>query len=287
MTEALLMSKTIGNVTEVVVVLGKRLVDSQLTAEGRSRIEALAHLLPQLNSGSFAVIFCGGRLANQQISEAQAMFDYLTTQFPLSAKCIRQGRVLLEDQSTTSVENIANASAELIKSRLCSVDDPVKVMLLSNDYHIERILEIEQLMPEQGLLNRLKINAQQVGLKLVVPLQRRQHILARYPHQTVLGDAFLLVDQLTTYRVYMEGVVGGVFQGSLTQVRAQPYAVAMGAIKQLFELAVMQQYVSTLGRLREIIEQTPVGINIEQLTPLLAEFNQLLLKLNRRIDPEC
>ncbi|WP_205742192.1 hypothetical protein, partial [Halomonas marinisediminis] len=72
-------------------------------------------------------------------------------------------------------ENIANASAELIESRLCVAGSPVTVRLLSNDYHIERIIEIERLMPEQGLLNYLKLEAHKVGLELVVSLDEAQH----------------------------------------------------------------------------------------------------------------
>ncbi|MBA5760771.1 YdcF family protein [Vibrio sp. 404] len=280
------MDETIENVTEVVVVLGKRLVDNQLTAEGRSRIETLARLLPELNCDALAVIFCGGRTPDQEVSEAQAMLSYLTTHFPKSAQCIKPGRILLEDRSTTTIENIANASAELIESRLCVVGSPVTVRLLSNDYHIERIIEIERLMPEQGLLNYLKLEAHKVGLELVVSLDEAQHIVATYPNQTSLGKAFLLVDQLTTYRVYLEGRVAGVFQRSLMEVREQPYQVAVIALEQLLNLPVMRQHTATLLRLREIIEQSTLSLDSLQLEQLLVEYNQRLLALNRSTDPE-
>lgn len=286
MTAPLMMDETIENVTEVFVVLGKRLVDNQLTAEGRSRIETLARQLLELNCDALAVIFCGGRTSDQEVSEAQAMLSYLKTHFPKSAQCIKPGRVLLEDRSTTTIENIANASAELIESRLCAVGSPVTVRLLSNDYHIERIIEIERLMPEQGLLNHLKCEAHKVGLELEVSLDEAQHIVAAYPNQTSLGKAFLLVDQLTTYRVYLEGRVAGVFQRSLMEVREQPYQVAVIALEQLLNLPVMRQHTATLLRLREIIEQSTLSLDSPQLDRLLVEYNQRLLALNRSTDPE-
>lgn len=286
MIAELLMNKTIGNVTEVVVVLGKRLVNSHLTEEGGSRIEALAKILPSIDTHNLVVIFCGGKLENQYISEAQAMVDYLDEQFPEDAKCLINSQILIEDQSTTSVENFSNACSELIKSKLCVVDIPVNVRLVSNEYHIERIIKIEQLMPEQGLLNDLKTNAEKFGLKLNVSLDIAQHITAIYPHKTRHGEAFLLVDQLTMYRVYLEGVVGAVFRRSLNEVREQPYVISVVALEQLLTMEIAQQHIHTLLRLRAIIEQTPASIAIHRLSPLLVEFNQLLLTLNRCIDPE-
>ncbi|MGF1910822.1 YdcF family protein [Vibrio kasasachensis] len=286
MTVDLLMNKTIGNVTEVVVVLGKRLVNSHLTEEGRSRIEVLAKVLPSLATRNRVMIFCGGKLENQYISEAQAMVDYLDEQFLEDAECLIDSQILIEDQSTTSVENFSNACSELIKSKLCVTDIPVNVRLVSNEYHIERIIKIEQLMPEQGLLNGLKKNAEKVGLILNVSLDITQHITAAYPHKTLCGEAFLLVDQLTIYRVYLEGVAGDVFRRSLSEVREQPYMISVVALEQLLTMEIALQHLNTLLRLRAIIEQTPASISVHRLIPLLAEFNQLLLVLNRGIDPE-
>ncbi|MGU3846940.1 YdcF family protein, partial [Vibrio diabolicus] len=60
----------------VVIVLGKRLVNSRLTVEGVTRVEALSNVIASLPTERTAIIFCGGLTQGQRISEADAMYSY-------------------------------------------------------------------------------------------------------------------------------------------------------------------------------------------------------------------
>ncbi len=273
------------NITEVILVLGKRLVDSQLTEESLSRVTTLVQELKTRTSSSYVLIFCGGRLEGQLISEAEAMFQAFVTQWPEWANYLPQTQVLIESRSTTTVENIANASSELIKSGLCQSRQHVNVRMCSNDYHIQRIFDIERLMPEQGLLNRLTERARQAGLFLTVPLDVSQHITVPYPYQTQDGEAFLLIEKLTYYRIYLEGLESGVFNRSLEQVRTEPMRITLDALQQLKAHPLLRQELPVLERFEQIIQQTDASANYAD-GALLNEYNQRLLDLNRRFDPE-
>ncbi len=286
MASTILSDLTLGSVTDVVIVLGKRLVSSQLTAEGISRLNELAAQLPRLQHNKMAIMFCGGKLAEQHISEAAAMFQYLDSHYPDSLRWAKAEQLLIEDQSTTSVENLLNAADKLIASQLCQKGERVRVRLASCDYHIERILEIEALMPEQGLIGQFKRRASKVGLAIDMSLEPEQHIAATYPHLCERGKAFLLIDQLTTYRVYLEGVKGQVFERPLVEVRREPYQRAIQALQDLMVLDIGGQYQHELERIRTIIELTPATTPVRDVVPLLEELNQILRWLNRQIDPE-
>ena len=277
---------SLGSVKQVVLVLGKRLADNRLTEEGRLRVDALAEFMRVLDLSETAIIFCGGIAPGQHISEAQAMVARFKTHYPMLVQLIPARHLILEDRSRNTVENIENAASELIASGLCTSDQVIQFTLLSNDYHLNRILDIQTLLPEQGLLTVLKQRCQQAGLQMVIALDCSQHCLVTYPHCGEQADAFLLADELTTYRVYLEGVVKGVFTRSLESVRAQPHEVAEDAIKKLLLLGCCQQYHTQINRLREIIKATPVVCPVSDIVPLLNEFHLLLTQLNRNLDPE-
>lgn len=83
------------------------------------------------NKECFAVP-CGGCFRpEQKKSEARIIADYLIEQG------IDEGRIILEDKSTTTVENFEFAS-EIIKTHSGKDISGVKVAFLSSDYHIYR-----------------------------------------------------------------------------------------------------------------------------------------------------
>ena len=287
MTTQLSSDVSLGNVKQVVLVLGKRLADNKLTEEGRSRVDALVKMLCLFDLSETAIIFCGGVASRQTASEAQAMAARFNTQYPLLVQSIPAGHLMLEGRSRNTVENIENAAYELIASGLCSPDQVIQFTLVSNDYHLERIIDIQILMPEQGLLTVLQQRCQQAGLQMVISLDGAQHCSVTYPHRGEQAEAFLLVDELTTYRVYLEGVIKGVFARSLESIRAQPHEVAEDAVKQLLLLGCCQQYHTQVVRLREIIKATPVECPVSDIMPLRDEFHSLLTQLNRDLDPEA
>lgn len=272
------------SIFKVVIVLGKRLVNDQLTAEGISRVEALLDLMPTLTDQNCALVFCGGVLEGQSVSEAKAMHDYFK-QLYLSNSSIND-RTVLEDRSLNTVENISNAADKLIESQLCQIGQEVEFLFVSNDYHLERVFEIQHLLDEQGLLRVLKSKCQKSGLRVNLDYDLNQHCVVPYPHSGEQAEGFLAVDALTTYRVYLEGVNREAFQRDLELVRREPFNIAMAALSCLKRLDISQAVQCRLARVESIIRQTTPGLTIEELTPLLVELDTHLKSLNRYFDPE-
>ncbi|MGL1191903.1 YdcF family protein [Vibrio parahaemolyticus] len=272
----------------VVIVLGKRLVNNQLSAEGISRVEALAAKTREMPMENTALVFCGGKTQGQSISEADAMYAYFQTLNTSLAKPFPTSQVLLENRSLNTFENMRNAAKVLCESGLFPLpsQEAVEVILLSNAYHLERILEIQTLMDEQGLLRVLKSQCASVGLDLHISLDIQKHISVPYPHQGPLAEAFLLLDELTTYRVYLEGVKSGAFQRNLTSVRAQPLLRAKQAINQLRALPLEMDVLQQIAEMKKAIEMTAFDESVATAERALEVFHPILTALNRRLDPE-
>ncbi|EJG1161248.1 TPA: YdcF family protein [Vibrio parahaemolyticus] len=272
----------------VVIVLGKRLVNNQLSAEGITRVEALAAKILEMPMENTALIFCGGKTQGQSISEADAMYAYFQTLNTSLAKPFPTSQTLLENRSLNTFENMRNAAKVLCESGLFPLPSQaaVEVILLSNAYHLERILEIQTLMDEQGLLRVLKSQCASVGLDLHISLDIQKHISVPYPHQGPLAEAFLLLDELTTYRVYLEGVKSGAFQRDLTSVRAQPLLRAKQAINQLRALPLEMDVLQQIAEMKKAIEMTAFDESVATAERALEVFHPILTALNRRLDPE-
>lgn len=272
----------------VVIVLGKRLVNNQLSAEGISRVEALAAKIREMPIENTALVFCGGKTQGQSISEADAMYAYFQTLNTSLAKPFPTSQILLENRSLNTFENMRNAAKVLCESGLFPLPSQaaVEVILLSNAYHLERILEIQTLMDEQGLLRVIKSQCASVGLDLHISLDIQKHISVPYPHQGPLAEAFLLLDELTTYRVYLEGVKSGAFQRDLTSVRAQPLLRAKQAINQLRALPLEMDVLQQIAEMKKAIEMTAFDESVATAERALEVFHPILTALNRRLDPE-
>ncbi|EKO3834993.1 YdcF family protein [Vibrio harveyi] len=272
---------------KVVIILGKRLVHDQLSAEGRSRVEALVSVLNQWDFESTALVFCGGVTQGQTISEADAMYQYFGQLAKVRGIDFPDQQVIIESRSLNTVQNMQNAAKELLKSGLCPMGQAIEVILLSNDYHLERIIEIQTLMDEQGLLRVLKSRCADMGIELTVSLDIAEHVSAPYPNSGTQADAFLLFDELTTYRVYLEGVKNKAFKRDLAQVQAKPLAIALKAIEKLQTLPLTQDVKNQIAEMKKAIEMTAFDDSVFAAQQALAVFHPILTALNQRLDPEA
>lgn len=111
-----------------VIVLGCGLNGKTPSAPLACRLERAYEYLeanPQCQA-----ILCGGRGAGELISEAEAMYEYLTN------REIEPSRLVCEDKSRDTRENINNA-LELIKSSGGSASEPIAAV--SNGFHLYRL----------------------------------------------------------------------------------------------------------------------------------------------------
>ncbi|NOH95683.1 YdcF family protein [Vibrio sp. 99-70-13A1] len=295
----------------LLIVLGKRLNKNILTVEGQSRVHALHHFLLSRTSNpdvsrqcvegvlpdekcqfgeSLIVAFCGGVTNGQTLSEAEVMYQYFREVESQSTTVHNIQKVLLEKESTNTVENIRNVVAELKKSGLQKGSTPLKVTFVSNDYHLQRIFEIQQLMDEQGLLKVFRDGCSAMGIELEISHQLEDHVVEPYPHRSLQGQLFLLMDALTTYRVYLEGVAAGAFHRDLSMVRHQPAKIALEALQVASALVNESKAFPLVNALlpvmRTCVESTDITSEITKVREYLALLDTNLTLLNRYLDPE-
>ena len=274
----------------VVIVLGKRLVKNKLSPEGVSRVQALVSCLDSWSMENTAILFCGGKTQGQEIAEADAMFSYFQTLNRGLSLPFPNSQILIENRSTNTIQNMNNAADELCNSGLFQAtrhgQSPIKVTLVSNDYHLERIIEIQTLMDEQGLLNVLKSRCASMGLELSIALEVDKHISVPYPHYGTSAQAFLLLDELTTYRVYLEGAIRGVFSQDLAVVRAKPLHIAQTAIEKLEMLPLDHESLQNIQEIKKAVTMTALDANLNVAQQALERLHPLLTVMNRTIDPE-
>ena len=109
------------------VVLG-----AQMKPEGPSKVlqyrldAALAYLT---DHPECQVVVSGGQGADEHISEAQGMYDYLV------AHGLEADRILLEDQSVNTVQNVAFSAKYFDKEQ-------DEVLIVSNNFHVFRAVGI-------------------------------------------------------------------------------------------------------------------------------------------------
>lgn len=278
------------NLDNVVIILGKRLINNRLSAEGVSRVTALLNALDSFPAKNTALIFCGGKTEGQHISEADAMYRYFQTLNLSRAIPFPKSHILLEDRSLNTFQNMNNAAEMLCNCGLFNTtsleQSPINVTLLSNDYHLERIIEIQKLMDEQGLLRVLKSCGASGGLELSISLDIEQHICVPYPHRGTFANAFLLLDELTTYRVYLEGVISDVFTRDLSIVRSKPLLIAQTAIEKLLLLPLGNEILMQIEEMKKAIEMTAFDCDLDLAKQALDIYHPILTLLNRTLDPE-
>lgn len=129
-TEAIVLSASKGNPEaecQYIIVLGARVQDTSPSISLTERIHAAYDYLTE-HPETIAVL-SGGQGEDEGISEAQCMFDQLTSMG------IEADRLWLEDKSTSTWENL-NFSLALIEEKTGT--RPEKAGILSSEYHLYR-----------------------------------------------------------------------------------------------------------------------------------------------------
>lgn len=116
---------------DYVIVLGARVRGTTITKSLAKRLEKALWYLEE-NPGTVAVV-SGGQGNGEDISEARAMHDYLIS------KGISEDRIIMEDKSTNTGENI-DFSMKLI-SEDAQKDNP-RIGIITNNFHIYRAVKI-------------------------------------------------------------------------------------------------------------------------------------------------
>lgn len=118
---------------DYVLILGAHIYQDRPSAALQTRLDAGAQLLEKNTKAK--LVLCGGQGENEIMPEAHMMRDYLL------AKGIPAERLLIEDKSTNTIENITNAKE---KFHL----EGQKTAVISNEFHLARA---RRLMTQAGL----------------------------------------------------------------------------------------------------------------------------------------
>lgn len=120
---------------EYVIVLGARVKGTTITGSLQRRLDTAVSYLKE--NGNTLVIVSGGKGPGEDITEAQAMYDYLVSHG------IESSRITKEEQSTNTLENI-KFSREIIQ------DDAAEVAIVTNGFHMYRATQMAKM---QGMTN--------------------------------------------------------------------------------------------------------------------------------------
>ncbi len=112
----------------VMIVFGYKLDGDKMQSLLQNRLDAAIDYAEE--HPDMTIIVSGGKGDGEHQSEAQCMYDYLVE------KGIDSERILIEDRSATTVENI-RFCLELIEER--NIDASEGVLLVSNEFHLARI----------------------------------------------------------------------------------------------------------------------------------------------------
>ena len=125
---------------EYLLVLGARVnPDGQPSAALAARLDTAYDFMQE--HPDITAILCGGQGSNEPCPEAEAMHDYMV------AKGMDSARLLLEDASSNTIQNIENARA--------LIGDGHKTAVVTSDYHLARA----RVLMERGGLDACGIPA--------------------------------------------------------------------------------------------------------------------------------
>lgn len=113
---------------DAVIVLGAGVNGTEPSLSLRTRLDAALDYLEE--NPDVPVVLTGGQGYGEEITEAQCMYDYLTT------RGVTSERILLEEQATSTAENFAFSKPLLAVEGIDVETDLVAVV--TNDFHIYR-----------------------------------------------------------------------------------------------------------------------------------------------------
>lgn len=141
---------------EYVIVLGAKVRGSELSNSLKKRLDKALEYAE--NNPNTVLVLSGGKGEGEDISEAEAMYDYL------QYNGIPESQLLLEEQSVNTVQNIvfskkvidyqekykAMEARESLLDSYKERSDSVKIAVLTSNYHVFRAKSIAR---KQGIYN--------------------------------------------------------------------------------------------------------------------------------------
>ncbi|MCD8326562.1 MAG: YdcF family protein [Lachnospiraceae bacterium] len=121
---------------DYIIVLGAQVRENGPSSVLKNRLNAAYDYL--MENESTLCIVSGGQGSNEPYAEAQGMYEYLV------AKGISSERILVEDQSLNTVQNITNSSALFDK-------ETARVGIVTSNFHVFRSVRIAKKLGIQNV----------------------------------------------------------------------------------------------------------------------------------------
>lgn len=287
------------NISSLLLVCGKRLINDQITEEGRSRIEALVnHLKAANNVDNIAIGFAGGVQPGQNKAEAQEYSLEFKRQCAKNNLSWNENQMLFDLHSSNTIQNIKNMIKAIRDSELLTISGNLEIKLVSTEYHIFRITQIQKCMEAQGLIKLMRNEGEELNLKLIVHDSKDEHICAAYPFENQsLGKIYQHIDKLTIYRVYLEGIkenkfseeeINNLFRTLSEEAKECIEKIREVAQKNLIINRSKESILSAVETLEHLIMSTNPNKTTfrNQLQNDLALYHAILTALNKYVDPD-
>lgn len=148
---------------DYLIVLGSGLNGEEPSLSLKYRLDKAAHYL--INHPESIAVLCGGQGPGELITEAEAMQKYL------AEKGIDKSRLIQENTSHDTRENIKNAAEIIYSSALLDTSAPIAVV--TNDFHLYRA---KMIMKKQGFSSVYTLCAKTPPIPaLIVNLHLREY----------------------------------------------------------------------------------------------------------------
>ncbi len=274
---------------ELWVLLGKRLINNDISGEGLARVRFLAAQLAQAPEGCLLAI-CGGIMPGSQVREADCFWRHCQGLLLEQGLHWPRERLILENRSTSTKENLQYLAGLLLRHPRLAQQAQLRLRLVSSEHHLQRILGIQQRFPRRGLLLQLQNSLGRAGINAQIGGSIENHLPAPYPYQGTRAQAYLELQQLTHWRVYLDLLLldpRAMDRQQGTEVRAMT-AQSLNRLEHL-----TQQGPSDPGELRAaihslqaLLQQSSSLSGPEQLQQLRQQVEAIFQQLSRELDPD-
>ena len=269
----------ISKMLQVYVVLGKALITGQLTYEGFQRLlrafqATLERKRPDVTpviiftgwAGKKPVTFSEGELLKQ---EFLSIWRHRGLAWP--------GEIFAEEQARYTIENILRALQVLDQKYRKAV--VVRFHIVSTDYHIERLWEVDEYLPEVSDLEPLRRRGREVlGVKASY-----FYVACGDKEREWLAEGYLQMHRLSLLEVNLLGL-GGNFH---RQAEERPKDIAPGTVPELRTIP-FQTLTRTIEVFGDLLRRVPGDgpfNKIKQACQLIPAAIEKMRKLEEELRP--
>ncbi|CAM9774898.1 unnamed protein product [Chrysoparadoxa australica] len=195
---------------QIAVLLGKHLVRDQVTLEYASRIRRLVQCIKNNVLKPNLVCFTGGRVGSNTIGDAAAGFVFFRQLSEHQEVDISEMSFFVEQESTCTKEAMKNVALEVL--RLKGEEETktesdfsrrkLAITLISNEYHLSRISDVQRLSPRRSMLAPV-VN---IGASWALEYATYPYTFSNEEETYFRAKLYILMEELVPLLVNLQGL---------------------------------------------------------------------------------